>query len=69
MTTDAAENDEIQMTKEFPNDEAGFGPFVIRPSSLIRHSTFVLRHLPETLRRSHRLARDRDGTFSRPFVR
>ena len=36
MTTDVAENDEIQMTKEFPNDEAGFGPFVIR------HSCFVI---------------------------
>ena len=36
MTTDAAENDEIRMTNEFPNDEAGFGPFVIR------HSCFVI---------------------------
>ena len=48
MTNDAAENDEIQMT----NDEADW-PFC--------YSTFVYRHLPETLRRSHRLARDRDG--------
>ena len=31
MTNDAAENDEIQMT----NDEAGFGPFVIRPSCFV----------------------------------
>lgn len=44
MTTKAAENDEIQMT----NDEAGFGPFVIRPLSLIRHWTlcFVICRRP-----------------------
>ena len=55
-----------RMTKAFPNDEAGFGTFVIRASWLIRHSTFMLRHLPKTLRPSDRLCGDRDGTFSRP---
>jgi hypothetical protein len=30
---------------------------------------FDLRHLPETLRPSYRLARDRDGIFLRPFIR
>src|SRR5438876_11405299 len=38
-------------------------------SSLIRHSTFELRHLPKTLRPSHRLCGGRDGTFSRPCAR
>jgi hypothetical protein len=43
--------------------------FVIRASSLIRHSTFVLRHLPKTLRQSRRLRGNRDGAFSHPWSR
>ena len=38
-------------------------------SSLIRHSTFELRHLPKTLRPSHRLCDGHDGTFSHPCAR
>src|ERR1700738_3807576 len=39
-------NSECRMTKECPNDEGRMSAarFDIRASSLIRHSTFVLRH-------------------------
>jgi len=44
-------HDEARMTREFPNDEwlppgRTRGGFVIRVSSLIRHSSFVIRHSP-----------------------
>jgi hypothetical protein len=54
--TDVVENDEIRMSKdeEMSNYEARNNMSIVsgRPLSLIRHSTFVLRHLLDASRHS-----------------